>query len=74
MTEATFICTQCGTENRLTESLAAPLLAATRKQFEQQLQQKDQDISQRKQAVRDQQKQLLDAQRAVEAQVAEQRR
>ncbi|SJM92781.1 DUF2130 domain-containing protein [Crenothrix polyspora] len=72
MTEATIICTKCGTENRLTESLAAPLLAATRKQFEQQLQQKDQDIAQREQAVRDQQKQLLDAQRAVEAQVAEQ--
>jgi hypothetical protein len=43
MTEPTITCPSCKTEIRLTESLAAPLLEATRKQFEQQLAQKDSD-------------------------------
>lgn len=37
MTESTIICPNCKTEIKLTESLAAPLIAATRIQFEQQL-------------------------------------
>ena len=41
MTEPTIICPNCKTEIKLTESLAAPLLESTRKQFEQQLAQKD---------------------------------
>ena len=44
MTEPTIICPNCKTEIRLTESLAAPLIAATKKQFEQQLSQKDAEI------------------------------
>lgn len=47
MTEPTIICPNCHTEVKLTESLAAPLIAATRKQFEQQLAQKDSDIAKR---------------------------
>lgn len=38
---ATIICPNCKTEIRLTESLAAPLIEATREQFEQKLQEKD---------------------------------
>ena len=38
MTEPTITCPSCKSEIKLTESLAAPLIAATRKQFEQQLQ------------------------------------
>jgi hypothetical protein len=72
MTEATIICTNCNAEIRLTESLAAPLLASTRKQFEEQLLQKDQDIAQREQGIREQQKQLAEAKRSQEEQVAEQ--
>ncbi|MEQ1529293.1 MAG: DUF2130 domain-containing protein, partial [Methylococcales bacterium] len=72
MTEATITCSNCQTEIRLTESLAAPLLAATRQQFEQQLQQKDQDIAQREQSLQDQQKQLTDAKRNLDSQIAEQ--
>ena len=45
MTEPTITCPNCKTEIRLTESLAAPLLAATRKQFEQQLSQKDEETA-----------------------------
>lgn len=35
MTESTIICPNCKTEIKLTESLAAPLLEATRRDFEQ---------------------------------------
>ena len=45
MTEPTIICPKCKTEIKLTESLAAPLIESTRKQFEQQLGQKDSDIA-----------------------------
>lgn len=45
MTEPTITCPHCKTEIRLTESLAAPLIAATRQQFERQLGQKDEDIA-----------------------------
>ena len=51
MTEPTIICPNCKAEIRLTESLAAPLIAATRKQFEQQLSQKDEEIAKREQGM-----------------------
>jgi hypothetical protein len=47
MTEPTITCPNCKTEIKLTESLAAPLIEATRKQFEQQLAQKGSGIAQR---------------------------
>jgi hypothetical protein len=53
MTEPTIICPNCKAEIKLTESLAAPLIESTRKQFEQQLAQKDSDIAKREQAVRE---------------------
>ena len=34
MTEPTLTCPQCGTEIKLTESLAAPLIQVTRQEFE----------------------------------------
>jgi len=49
MTEPTIICPNCKTEIKLTESLAAPLIETTRKQFEQQLADKDRDVAQRNQ-------------------------
>jgi hypothetical protein len=64
MAEPIIMCPSCRTEIRLTESLAAPLIAATRAQFELQLSQKDAQILQREQAVRDQQ-------RGLEQQVAD---
>ncbi len=45
MTEPTITCPNCKTEIKLTESLAAPLIESTRRQFEQQLAQKDSDIA-----------------------------
>ena len=72
MTEPTINCPKCGTEIKLTESLAAPLIAATRKQYEQQLAQKDNDIAQREQAMRDKEKQLVEDKRKLDDQVADQ--
>jgi len=60
MTEPTIICPNCKTEIKLTESLAAPLIESTRKQFEQQLAQKDADVAKREQAMREKEKQLAD--------------
>ena len=72
MTEPTIICPNCRTEIKLTESLAAPLLAATRQQFEAQLAEKDSDIAQRQHAMRDKEKALTDAKRDLDEQVADQ--
>ena len=72
MTEPTIICPNCKLEIKLTESLAAPLLESTRRQFEQQLAQKDSDIAQREQAMRDREKQLAEAKLTLDRQVAEQ--
>ena len=47
MSETTITCPKCKTVFPLTESLAAPMLAATRKQFEQQLAQRDDDVAKR---------------------------
>jgi hypothetical protein len=72
MTEPTIICPNCKTEIKLTESLAAPLIESTRKQFEQQLAQKDADVAKREQAMREKEKQLADARNKLDEQVADQ--
>jgi hypothetical protein len=45
MAEPTIVCPNCKTEIKLTESLAAPLLEATRRDFEQRMKQKDTDLA-----------------------------
>ncbi|MHB8565332.1 MAG: DUF2130 domain-containing protein [Acidiferrobacteraceae bacterium] len=70
MTEPTLICPHCKTEIKLTESLAAPLIESTRKEFEQQLAQKDRDIAERTQALHAQEQQLTEAKRTLTEQVA----
>ena len=72
MTEPTITCPNCHTVIRLTESLAAPLIAATRQQFEQQLREKDEDVAKREQAVREKEKLVTDAKRTLDDQVADQ--
>jgi len=72
MTEPTITCPNCKTEIRLTESLAAPLIAATRRQFEQQLAQKDDAIAKREQGVREREKQIAEAKHQLDEQVADQ--
>ncbi|MBP6057722.1 MAG: DUF2130 domain-containing protein [Nitrosomonas sp.] len=72
MTEPTITCPNCKTEIKLTESLAAPLIESTRQQFEQRLAQKDSEIIQREQAMRDKEKQLAEDKRKLDDQVASQ--
>ncbi len=72
MIEPTIICPKCKTEILLTESLAAPLVEATRQQFEEKLSKKDEEIAQREQALRDKEKQVSEAKRGLEQQVADQ--
>lgn len=47
MAEPTVFCPQCKSEIKLTESLAAPLLESVRRDYEQRLAQKDNEISKR---------------------------
>ncbi|MDO9310935.1 MAG: DUF2130 domain-containing protein [Nitrosomonas sp.] len=72
MTEPTIVCPNCKTEIKLTESLAAPLIESTRRQFEQRLAQKDNEIIQREQAMREKEKQLSEDKRKLDDQVASQ--
>ncbi len=72
MTEPTISCPKCQTEIKLTESLAAPLIESTRKQFAQQLAQKDSDIATREQAMREKEKQLVEAKNRLNEQIADQ--
>lgn len=71
MTEPTITCPNCGTEIKLTESLAAPLIKATRKQFEEKIAEKEADVAKREGQIRAQRKSLEDAQKAIDEQVAE---
>ncbi len=72
MTEPVIVCPNCKTEIKLTESLAAPLIESTRKQFEQKLSEKDAEIARREQSLRDKEKQVADAKRTLDQQVADQ--
>jgi hypothetical protein len=71
LTEPTISCPNCKTDIRLTESLAAPLIAETRRRFEQQLAAKDQDIAQREAAVGTQKSELAKEKAAFEEKIAE---
>ncbi|MBI4026496.1 MAG: DUF2130 domain-containing protein [Verrucomicrobia bacterium] len=71
MAEPTIICPKCKNEIKLTESLAAPLIESTRREFEQRLAQKDIDIASREKSVRDGEKALAKAKEAIDDQVAE---
>jgi hypothetical protein len=70
MIDPTLTCPSCRTEIKLTESLAAPLIADTRKRYEAQLAQKEAQVAAREAAVLEQREELATARRAVEAEVA----
>lgn len=72
MTEPTITCPNCKTEIRLTESLAAPLIEATRKQFEERLSQKDAEVAKREESIREKEKQIAEAKHNLDEQVADQ--
>ncbi len=51
MTEPTIICPKCKVEIKLTESLAAPLIESTRREYEERLSQKEAEIGKREEAI-----------------------
>ena len=71
MTEPTITCPNCKTEIKLTESLAAPLIEATRRGFEQRLAQKDADVVKRETEIKNREEALAKAKEAIDDQVAE---
>lgn len=61
MSEATIICPNCKTKIKLTESLAAPLIESTRREYEKRLAQKDADVAKRDAALREREETLSKA-------------
>jgi hypothetical protein len=70
MTDPLIVCPKCSTPIKLTDSLAAPLIAKTRTQFEQQLAQKNADFARRELSLRQSQKALAKAREAIDDEVA----
>ncbi|MDA9453731.1 hypothetical protein XI00_05420 [Bradyrhizobium sp. CCBAU 21359] len=69
--DATITCPSCRTEIKLTESLAAPLIAATRREYEQKIADKDAALSKREAELRAEQAAVKQAQESVDSLVAE---
>lgn len=70
MIDPTITCPNCRHEVKLTESLAAPLLEATRQQFQQQLSAKDAEMTRRETQLKEQQAVLAKARESIDEQVA----
>jgi hypothetical protein len=70
MNEPVITCPNCKTEVKLTESLAAPLLASIRAQYEEKLSQKDADIARREASLRAEQATLAKAKDSIDEEVA----
>ena len=70
MAEPTMICPNCKVEIKLTESLAAPIIEATRRQYEQRMAEKETEVRKREAAVREQQEALAKVQASIDEQVA----
>lgn len=71
MNEPTIICPNCKSEVKLTESLAAPLIEATRLQFEHRIAEKEAEIAKRETAVHEQKAAIEKARETVDDQVSE---
>lgn len=70
VTDPKIVCPECRTEIKLTESLAAPLIAETRRQFEAQLAAKEADFGRREAKLKQTQEDLTKAREAIDEQVA----
>lgn len=70
MSEPQIVCPNCSHEIKLTESLAAPLIEATRKKFQEQLSAKDAEFSKKEETLRVQQEQLARDRESIEDQVS----
>lgn len=71
MSEPTIICPKCQNEIKLNESLAGPLIASTRREYEARLVQKDTDIASRQKALQEREDALSKAKESLDSQVAE---
>ncbi|THJ16841.1 MAG: DUF2130 domain-containing protein [Nitrospira sp. CG24B] len=71
MTEPTITCPNCKTEIKLTESLAAPLIESTRRDYEKRLALKDTDMARKEESLREREDAVSKAMRAIDDQVAE---
>jgi len=71
MAEPMIVCPKCGAEIKLTESLAAPLVEATRLEYQQLLQKKEDEISRRESDVRTREDELLRGKEGLEGLVSE---
>lgn len=67
--DPTITCPQCRTEIKLTESLAAPLLEATREQYERRLSEKENEFAKREAALKEQQADVDKAKEAIDEEV-----
>jgi hypothetical protein len=70
MAEPTVVCPQCKSEIKLTESLAAPLLADVKRQFEQRLAQKEADMARREQSLAERAEAIEKAKLNLDQQIA----
>jgi hypothetical protein len=71
MTEPTITCPSCSTEIKLTESLAAPLIRATREEYETKIARKEADVSRREADVKARLAAIEQAEQSIDEQVAE---
>jgi hypothetical protein len=71
MSEPTIICPKCQNEIKLNESLAGPLIASTKREYEARLVQKDTDIASRQKALQEREDALSKAKESLDHQVAE---
>jgi hypothetical protein len=71
MTEPTITCPSCSTEIHLTESLAAPLLRATREEYEARIARKDAEVTRREAEIKSQLAAIDKERQSIEQEVAE---
>ncbi len=70
MADPTIICPKCGTEIKLTESLAAPLVAATRRELEEKIARNNSEVARREAAIKEKEAALTASQATIDQQVA----
>lgn len=70
MSEATIICPNCKNKIKLTESLAAPLIEATREEYKRKLARQDADIAKREATLRDGQAEIAKLKESIEKEIA----
>jgi hypothetical protein len=71
MMDATIACPTCKTEIKLNESLAAPLIAATREEYERRLAESNTSIATREEALKHQQVEIAQAKEGIDTLVAQ---